>query len=64
MHIKLNAKLSAYSKIDAVKGVECEHEAVTFEEIDSLFNNKTPDIIEPVTDKKAVTFADIDSLFS
>ena len=63
MNIKLNARLSAYSKIDAVKGIECEHEAVTFDDIDSLFGETNESLPQESTDKRAVTFDDIDSLF-
>lgn len=63
MEIKLNAKLSAYSKVDAVNGM-CEHEYVTTDDIDSLFTEEHNSSILDTTDPNAVTFADIDSLFN
>ena len=55
MDIKLNARLSAYSKIDSILGGNCSHEYVTEEQIDNLFK----DMEEPVS----VTKSEIDKLF-
>ena len=63
MEIKLNARLSAYSKVDAVNGVECDHEAVTFDDIDTLFESESQEVIMETTKSNEVSFADIDSLF-
>ena len=64
MEIKLNARLSAYSKVYAVNGIECEHESVSFEDIDSLFDTTSNSVIVETTKPNEVSFADIDSLFN
>lgn len=55
MDIKLHARLSAYSKVDAISNGECSHEYVTEEQIDDLFE----DMQEPIS----VTKSEIDTLF-
>ena len=52
MDIKLNARLSAYSKVDSLRPIQ----TVTQPQIDSLF-------VE-VTDPSAVTKSEIDTLFT
>ena len=54
MDIKLNARLSAYSKVQAVSD-SCEHEYVSKEQIDELF--KETDL------PTSVTKSEIDELF-
>lgn len=63
MEIKLNARLSAYSKVDAVNGIECDHESVSFEDIDTLFDSTSDNVIIETTNSNEVSFKDIDSLF-
>lgn len=76
MDIKLRARLSAYSKVDALSS---NPDTVKHEDIDSLFQPKEPDRVvtkdeidtlfkeeaEDVLDEdiEAVSFASIDSLF-
>ena len=64
MDIKLNARLSAYTKIDAIEH-NCDTSRVTNEQIDSLFENDlAPDAQEPTSTESArVTRSAIDSLF-
>lgn len=54
MDIKLRARLSAYSKVDALHK-DCEGDVITHEEIDTLFE----DLGKP----QAVTNKEIDKLF-
>lgn len=54
MDIKLNARLSAYSRVNSTS--ECDHESVTEEEIDDLFKD--------TDETRSVTKSEIDSLFS
>lgn len=56
MDIKLNARLSAYSKIDNSTFPDCDHEHVTKEQIDELFK----DTDQPTS----VTKNEIDELFT
>ena len=61
MDIKLRARLSAYSKLHGVIPEECDHESVTNEEIDSLFDGS---VIPPMEENScAVSYTEIDSLF-
>lgn len=39
MDIKLNARLSAYTRVDTVKH-ECDTERVTYDQIDTLFESE------------------------
>ena len=55
MDIKLNARLSAYSKVDSILQ---SIESVTEEQIDTLF------VDTPVDDPTVVTKSEIDSLFT
>lgn len=64
MNIKLNARLSAYSKVDSIPAGGCNAEPVTNEEIDTLFTDNV--IVPPAddSDPTLVSCADIDSLFN
>lgn len=65
MNIKLNAKLSAYSKIESLEGCCQSIDFVTTENIDSLFDSSVcaeESLVQETTDK-FVSFSDIDSLF-
>lgn len=57
MNIKLNARLSAYSKFTEGSHDDCEHDIVTKQDIDDLFN----DIDDCSTN--VVTNDQIDDLF-
>lgn len=61
--IKLNAKLCAYTKVDAV-GTPTKLDEMSFSEVDELFNGMTLNQhhLERV-DKNVVTQSDIDKLF-
>lgn len=66
MNIKLNARLSAYSKTTAIC-CDSRSETVTDEQIDSLFSLDTLSHIQTVELKDpqdCVSFSDIDSLFN
>lgn len=77
MDIKLRARLSAYSKVDALSSNPdtVKHEdidslfqpqepdkVVTKDEIDTLFKEEAEDVLDE--DIEAVSFASIDSLFN
>ena len=65
MDIKLRARLSAYSKVDALKCAECDMNPVTKDEINTLFGTTGEGSqLPPITDPNTVTYAEIDSLFS
>ena len=55
MNIRLNAKLSAYSKIDSFDSELVDAEKITHEQIDSLFDG--------LSKPEAVTKTEIDTLF-
>ena len=55
MNIKLNARLSAYSKVDSIQSGECSVDTITNEQIDELFE----DLDNPQSVKKD----EIDTLF-
>ena len=63
--IKLNARLSAYSKVDAISCHSCDIEDATTSDIDNMFedDNKFTVLNIPV-DKNAVTPSDIDAMFN
>ena len=65
MNIKLNAKLSAYSKIESV--ADCDHsiDFVSTSEIDKLFKSSVDeeDVSQLQENENFVSFSDIDSLF-
>ena len=63
MNIKLNAKLTAYSKIDSLEN--CNHNLiyVTEEAIDTLFDTQQVNNPDMSTTEGFVSMSDIDSLF-
>lgn len=62
MDIKLNARLSAYSKIE---GVGCIVESVTYDQIEQLFDGNNFIVPEGnLSAEGSVTHDDIDSLFN
>ena len=67
MDIRLNARLSAYSKTNAGKPMPCGEETITKADIDSLFGGESIDSFIPVTSNNScdvISFKDIDSLFN
>ena len=66
MDIKLNARLSAYSRVEGVITPEIDFDRVTHAEIDTLFqdSNTTENIPEEtLVNSNRVSRAAIDSLF-
>lgn len=63
MNIKINAKLSAYSKLHGFVHDTCEHEIVSPEMVDTLFDENAPIVPTPSGSDRTVSFEDIDSLF-
>ena len=74
MDIKLNARLSAYSKIDSISSGACCHEYVTKDQIDGLFEDmeeptsvtksEIDKLFEEVEEPKSVSKTEIDTLFA
>ena len=67
MDIKLNARLSAYSKLDVVSSSTPDFDIVTHEQIDSLFESVSSER-EPIEENNSstnrVSRSAIDSLFT
>ena len=61
--IKLGARLSAYSKIEAVTHSSSDHEEMTTCDVDKLFGESCEKCQTIVSRPNEVTTADIDALF-
>lgn len=62
--IKLRARLSAYSKVDAIKCSPLDIESMTPCDVDKLFGKSCNTCCDVVSNKNEVSCADIDKLFS
>ena len=61
--IKLGARLSAYSKVDAVSCTGANIEEMTSCDVDKLFGDICEECTEIVSKPNEVTCSDIDALF-
>lgn len=61
--IKLGARLSAYSKVEAVTHGSSDHEEMTTCDVDKLFGDSCEECHTIVSGPNEVTTEDIDALF-